>query len=627
MSQLCLKGEALIVTNVDEGPIREYNQCCRDFNRKQHPDPVASHRRMLEAEIGDEVVQVASYSGNALDMYMVAEFFQDHRTDAFVQIVLKRNPYRHSSLGCDIVNAVFPSSPQDVDELVVVTQLPNTSELREILEIDDDSDKSLEPWCLIARVFSMPSGKQVRRFVQPVSRHDFHQLCECSLGSYSNFICHASPGRWNKPEVTCMVPPLSNGRMGWVASVSHTGFCVVRESSTGMVVGSRVLEEPPLQSDRVSLVTHGSFLFVAWTADLSYCGRVDLLRVDVVGTDRAHVKLLSSRILEHMVSISRVALSVNQSHCVVARTDLSHDHTAVHYFPASSLLLLKYDAFANDGALSLTCEVPPLTEQHHFKEIELTDRYLVTLETDSRVAQYFVVVRNSDIVQARFDSSPLMVIDMGHFCCFPHLETGMHVLDFFSSRLQDSLCIPRMPQCWLVSSLFPSGTPGCYLLGSHLREGSTVIAADGTTTLIVTKIEEHVTSHVIRLEAAGCLSLQVTPNHRVPVYDSDPEPRSSIKSAEELQVGDRVSCNDGQVRALTVVEAVAYEEPSAVLAISFSPDRPVAVIDATGAGIATLGVRKRQLRRGGMNRRGHPGTRLSEETLSIPDTASGMYSD
>lgn len=179
------------------------------------------------------------------------------------------------------------------------------------------------------------------------------------------------------------------------------------------------------------------------------------------------------------------------------------------------------------------------------------------------------------------------------------------------------------PHCFMTNALFrtTSGHAEFFVSGDQLVKGSQVLADDGQTILEVARNPEQFAVHKVFELHAGDASLFVTPDHRVPVVRSNAEQPSDVQ-AQDLQPGDRVFVN-GSLTNLTSVKELVLPQAQRVLKIAFQPDMAVAVFTPPPA-ISSKGDMVKRIRRGGMNKRGKPGT-AAHEHLSIPDTAPGPY--
>jgi len=125
---------------------------------------------------------------------------------------------------------------------------------------------------------------------------------------------------------------------------------------------------------------------------------------------------------------------------------------------------------------------------------------------------------------------------------------------------------------------------------------------------------------------AGNVSLPITLGHRV-VLPSDTIHESRERLVEELKVGDRVLCSDGNAIELSSVAETLLSENIEVIDVAFKPDMAVAVF-MPPLTILTKGRKHKRVRRGGMQKRGQPAVRLDGcELTSIPDTEPGLYED
>jgi len=186
-------------------------------------------------------------------------------------------------------------------------------------------------------------------------------------------------------------------------------------------------------------------------------------------------------------------------------------------------------------------------------------------------------------------------------------EQGSSSLDSW-----EILSNPGGNHCFMPESLFMLASGHVLVPASELSPGSLIVAADGNRTLKVTNVTSHCTERVTELEAGG-ITIRVTPDHRIVTP-------TGVALAEELKEGDCVTTSFGS-RCLTSAET--RPEQTMVLAITFSPDEPVATFLPPQA-IWSMGqaASGRRTRRSGMNRRGQ-----ASDAVSIPETAPGMYRD
>jgi len=186
------------------------------------------------------------------------------------------------------------------------------------------------------------------------------------------------------------------------------------------------------------------------------------------------------------------------------------------------------------------------------------------------------------------------------------------------SWIPDLLVATKESDCILSCALFkvpsPAGQVGAtYTEGRNLVQASTVLAADGITTLQVATIEENDTDTLIELCVRDPFIMYdiTTPSHHVFVparRDQTKQPSVDICSvrqlttlyedvpAKDLQVGDMVVCSDCMPRKLSSIREIAKPEKVKVLKIAFKPDMPVSVFKPPLT-VLTKGNKKKDLRR------------------------------
>ncbi|CAK9096817.1 Cytochrome b5 [Durusdinium trenchii] len=147
-------------------------------------------------------------------------------------------------------------------------------------------------------------------------------------------------------------------------------------------------------------------------------------------------------------------------------------------------------------------------------------------------------------------------------------------------------------RCFVLNTIFKTPT-GSFLSGPQLLKDTQILAADGSTALVVASPpEQHAARGTVILEANEA-KLQVTTDHRVVLATGD------LVSAAQLKVGDEVVA-DGVPTKLTAVDFVPGEVP--VLKITFQPDLPVAVFHPRPC-IHSHGHKPKKIRRGGKHYR------------------------
>merc|ERR1712129_420687 len=157
-----------------------------------------------------------------------------------------------------------------------------------------------------------------------------------------------------------------------------------------------------------------------------------------------------------------------------------------------------------------------------------------------------------------------------------------------------------------------------YLKVEQLMKGSHVLSDNNTKLEVVKNPERTETDRLIELKTQSA-TLCVTPDHRVPVVGGTSG--SHDVQAKDVKVGDPVF--EGAIpKQLVSVEEIILEEKIPVWAVTLQPDMPVAVFMVPCA-ISSKGHAKKQLRRGGMHRRGQPGSSNDDTQRSILDTAEG----
>jgi len=187
-------------------------------------------------------------------------------------------------------------------------------------------------------------------------------------------------------------------------------------------------------------------------------------------------------------------------------------------------------------------------------------------------------------------------------------------------------------RCFAADTLFTTiagegpGQVKYHMPASQLVQGSQVLAADGETILKVACRPEHHEVDELVLLCAGNATLQVTPDHRVPVLRGMGGERCDVPAAE-LQEGDKVYV-DGKPQELTSWCHVLHDEKISVFKIAFAPDLDVAAF-APPPSIATKGFRvtksfRRRIAKLGRSRQ--PATQDaaaegSGDVASVPETA------
>eukprot|EP00929_Paragymnodinium_shiwhaense_P068028 TRINITY_DN34198_c0_g1_i1.p1 TRINITY_DN34198_c0_g1~~TRINITY_DN34198_c0_g1_i1.p1 ORF type:complete len:575 (+),score=102.09 TRINITY_DN34198_c0_g1_i1:52-1725(+) len=180
------------------------------------------------------------------------------------------------------------------------------------------------------------------------------------------------------------------------------------------------------------------------------------------------------------------------------------------------------------------------------------------------------------------------------------------------------------PHCFLEDTVFTTAvaqdlTDTHLLRASDLVKGSRVLASDGSVLEVVHNPVPEQATELVELQTAGAM-LKVTPSHRVTVAKASAEEHElEDVRAGDLQKGDRV-IESGQLSALTSISQISLATPATVLKISFKPDKPVEAFMLPESTIASKGYPKKEVRRGGMNKRGQPGNGAND-AASVPDTA------
>ena len=154
------------------------------------------------------------------------------------------------------------------------------------------------------------------------------------------------------------------------------------------------------------------------------------------------------------------------------------------------------------------------------------------------------------------------------------------------------------PHCFLPTMLFrQADAKTFYMYAQELVKGSRVLAADEVTQLEVIRIQQQRASSFVVLHADGTEAFKTTPSHRVMTPNFGGEPLA-VK-AGELKVGDFVLCTGHLAKKLIAIDTV-MEDAADVIAITFSPDLPVAVFMPAPSVILTRGLTIKPTRRGGM---------------------------